>query len=218
SGSRRSAPHRDAHRARGQTLLEPSRRRSARARSRHTAGGRCRRSRFGCLDADDADRTPAGAAPAHDRIDTDRDGERRTARVARGRAIVQAVGAGEVVSGASTLTMQTARLLEPRPRTIASKLIEMARALQLEWRYDKREILAMYLTLAPYGGNIEGVRAASLFYFGREPEALTAGEAALLVALPQSPERLRPDRAPSAAARARERVLQIAADAGIVSV
>ena len=106
----------------------------------------------------------------------------------------QLVRKGRVVSGASTLTMQTVRLLEPRERTVGAKLIEMARALQLEWRYDKRQILDMYLTLAPYGGNLEGVRAASLFYFGKEPAHLTDAEAALLVALPQSPERLRPDR------------------------
>ena len=89
--------------------------------------------------------------------------------LALGRAIWQAATHGEIVSGASTLTMQTARLLEPRERDVGAKLIEIARALQLEWRFDKQEILAMYLTLAPYGGNIEGVRAASLFYLGREP-------------------------------------------------
>ncbi len=133
------------------------------------------------------------------------------------RAVWQAATSGEIVSGASTLTMQTARLLEPRERSVPAKLMEIARALQLEWRFDKREILAMYLTLAPYGGNIEGVRAASLFYLGREPQALTDAEAALLVALPQSPERLRPDRAPTAAAAARNRVLEIAADEGVLT-
>ena len=126
-------------------------------------------------------------------------------------AVVRAIGqwarAGHVVSGASTLTMQTVRLLEPRPRTLGSKLIEMARALQLEWHYDKRAILGMYLTLAPYGGNLEGVRAASLFYFGKEPARLADAEAALLVALPQSPEALRPDRHEAAAVAARNRVL-----------
>ncbi|MEX2201087.1 MAG: penicillin-binding protein 1C [Dongiaceae bacterium] len=137
--------------------------------------------------------------------------------LAVGRAAVQAIGAGRVVSGASTLTMQTARLLEPRPRTLASKLIEMARALQLEWHFEKREILAMYLTLAPYGGNIEGLRAASLLYLGKEPSALTPAEAALLVALPQSPESLRPDRAPLAAIAARTRVLDRAANVGLLT-
>ncbi|WP_374656356.1 penicillin-binding protein 1C [Phenylobacterium sp.] len=126
-------------------------------------------------------------------------------------AIVRAAGSavlhGRVSSGASTLSMQTARLLEPRPRTIPAKLIEMARAVQIEARLSKREILALYLTLAPYGGNLEGVRAASLSYFGHEPETLTAGEQALLIALPQSPEARRPDRRPEAARAGRREVL-----------
>ena len=92
--------------------------------------------------------------------------------LALGRAVAQLAESGRIVSGASTLTMQTVRLLEPRERTVGAKLIEMARALQLEWHYGKHEILDMYLTLAPYGGNLEGVRAASLFYFGREPTHL----------------------------------------------
>ncbi len=123
------------------------------------------------------------------------------------RALGQWARAGHVVSGASTLTMQTVRLLEPRPRTIGAKLIEMARALQLEWHYDKKAILGMYLSLAPYGGNLEGVHAAALFYFGKEPERLTDAEASLLVALPQSPEALRPDRHAATARAARSRVL-----------
>ena len=133
------------------------------------------------------------------------------------RALGQWARVGHVVSGASTLTMQTVRLLEPRPRTIGAKLIEMARAFQLEARYDKRAILGMYLTLAPYGGNLEGVRAASLFYFGREPERLTDAEAALLVALPQSPEALRPDRHAAAALAARGRVLARMTAVGVLS-
>jgi penicillin-binding protein 1C len=123
------------------------------------------------------------------------------------RAVEQALAAGHIVSGASTLTMQTARLLEPRPRVMASKLIEMGRAFQLEARLGKAGILNVYLTLAPYGGNLEGVRAASLAYFGKEPAHLTEAEAALLVALPQSPETLRPDRFPAAAKAARDKVL-----------
>jgi penicillin-binding protein 1C len=123
------------------------------------------------------------------------------------RAAASAALHGRVSSGASTLSMQTARLLEPRARTIPAKLIEMARAVQIEARLSKREILALYLTLAPYGGNLEGVRAASLSYFGHEPETLTAGEQALLIALPQSPEARRPDRRPEAARAARREVL-----------
>ncbi len=132
------------------------------------------------------------------------------------RAVWQAATSGRVVSGASTLTMQTVRLLEPRPRTLWSKLIELARAIQLEAHFEKDEILAMYLTLAPFGGNLEGVRAASLAYFGKEPRALSPGEAAMLVALPQSPTRLRPDRFPAAASVARDRVLERVAAAGAI--
>jgi penicillin-binding protein 1C len=126
-------------------------------------------------------------------------------------AIVRAAGVavltGHVRSGASTLTMQTARLLEPRRRTLGAKLIEAVRALQLEARFSKRRILALYLTLAPYGGNLEGVRAASLAYFGHEPESLTDGEQALLIALPQAPEARRPDRRPGGARAARAAML-----------
>ncbi len=109
------------------------------------------------------------------------------------RAGVSSFRAGQIVSGASTITMQSARLLEPRPRTLRSKLIEMVRAIQLERRLSKREILELYLTLAPYGGNVEGVRAASLLYFDKEPIRLTDAEQALLIALPQAPEARRPD-------------------------
>jgi penicillin-binding protein 1C len=133
------------------------------------------------------------------------------------RAAWQWVLHREIVSGGSTLTMQVARLLEPRPeRTLTAKLRQMVRAVQLERRLGKDEILALYLSLAPYGGNIEGVRAASLAYFGKEPRRLSRAEAALLVALPQSPEARRPDRSPERARAARDRVLErVAADIGI---
>lgn len=124
------------------------------------------------------------------------------------RAAYQLATHGEIVSGGSTLSMQVARLLTPRTkRTIFVKFAEIVRALQLEARLSKKEIIELYLTLAPFGGNLEGVRAASLAYFGKEPSRLTLGEAALLVALPQSPEVRRPDRAPDIARRARDRVL-----------
>jgi penicillin-binding protein 1C len=132
------------------------------------------------------------------------------------RAIGQAISAGRVVSGASTLTMQTARLLEPRPRTVTAKLVEMARAIQLQWHFKAEEILTDYMMLAPYGGNLEGIRAASLAYFGKEPVHLSDAEAALLVALPQSPEHQRPDRAVAAARAGRDKVLQRLMDAGII--
>lgn len=127
--------------------------------------------------------------------------------LALARAIWQLVRSGHVVSGGSTLTMQAARLLEPHPHDLAGKLADIARALQLEAHFDKREILTMYLTLTPMGGNLEGVRAASLSYFGHEPQRLSPAEAALLVAIPQSPTRLNPDRHPLRAERAAQRIL-----------
>ncbi|MFG1212934.1 penicillin-binding protein 1C [Xanthobacter flavus] len=134
------------------------------------------------------------------------------------RAAGQAAGSLRVVSGGSTLTMQVARLtLPPRARTLNAKLAQMRRALELEARLSKDEILSLYLTLAPYGGNIEGVRAASLTYLGKEPRRLTLGEAALLVALPQSPETRRPDRYPARAKAARDRVLDRLAAQGIIA-
>jgi penicillin-binding protein 1C len=124
------------------------------------------------------------------------------------RAAWQAARSGRVVSGGSTLTMQVARLLEPRDeRNLSAKLRQAVRAVQIEARFSKDEILDLYLSLAPYGGNLEGLRAASLSYFGKEPKRLTNAEAALLVALPQSPETRRPDRSPDAARAARNRVL-----------
>lgn len=132
------------------------------------------------------------------------------------RAIAQNLMAGRVVSGASTLTMQVARLLEPHRRWLPGKLLEMIRALQLEARYDKRTILDMYLTLAPFGGPVEGVSAAAWAWFGTSPRVLTLAEAALLVALPQAPGRLRPDRLPQAAAMARAKVLARGVAAGVI--
>jgi penicillin-binding protein 1C len=127
--------------------------------------------------------------------------------VALVRAAIDDLAAGRIRSGGSTLTMQLARRLQPRPRTLGAKLIEAARALQLEVRLGKAEVLADYLTLAPYGGNLEGVRAASLAYFGHEPDRLSDAEQALLIALPQAPEARRPDRHPKAALATRREVL-----------
>jgi penicillin-binding protein 1C len=127
--------------------------------------------------------------------------------LALARAAFQWIRAGRVVSGGSTLTMQAARLLEPRPRTIRSKAIEVFRALQLEARFSKDEILGIWLTLAPQGGNLEGLQAGSLAWFGRAPATLDAADSALLIALARRPEALRPDRHAEAARRARDAVL-----------
>jgi penicillin-binding protein 1C len=128
--------------------------------------------------------------------------------LALGRAVFQLATSGHIRSGGSTLTMQVARLLEPRgKRTLPAKLRQIIRAIEIERVLTKDQVLALYLDLAPYGGNIEGIRAASLAYFGKEPRHLSLAEAALLVALPQSPELRRPDRFPEAARAARDRVL-----------
>ncbi|HWS26328.1 MAG TPA: penicillin-binding protein 1C, partial [Xanthomonadales bacterium] len=131
------------------------------------------------------------------------------------RAFGQALKSGRVVSGGSTLTMQVARMLEPIPRTPLGKLKQIWRALQLEWRYSKDEILEIYLNLAPFGGSIEGVQAASHAYLGKSAADLSDAEAALLVVLPQAPSRLRPDRHPAAAQRARDKVITRLVDLGV---
>ena len=134
------------------------------------------------------------------------------------RAGWQALTHGRIVSGGSTLTMQVARLLEPRPqRRFTDKIAEMIRAVQIERRLTKQQILDLYLQLAPYGGNVEGTRAASLAYFGKEPRRLSTAEAAMLVALPQAPESRRPDRKPKAAEAARNRVILRLRNDGIIN-
>jgi penicillin-binding protein 1C len=130
------------------------------------------------------------------------------------RAAYQSMRHGRVVSGASTISMQLVRLLEPRPRTIAAKLLEMAQAVELERRLSKDDILRAYLTVAPFGSNVEGVRAASLLYLGKEPARLSLAEAALLVAVPQAPEARRPDTRPEPARIGRDRVLSTLAARG----
>jgi len=134
-------------------------------------------------------------------------------------AVVRAAWAnlrsGKVVSGASTIPMQIARMVEPRPRTLWSKVRESFRALQLEARFSKDELLEIYLNLTPYGGNVEGVGAAAWFYFGKSPDRLSLGEIALLTALPRSPVRYDPTLHPEAARAARDRVLRQLAERGV---
>lgn len=124
------------------------------------------------------------------------------------RAGWQALRYGHVVSGGSTLTMQVARLLEESGTgKVAGKLRQMRVAMALERRLTKAQILTLYLHLAPYGGNLEGLRAATIAWFGKEPRRLTPAQIALLVALPQAPEARRPDRSVARATAARDRVL-----------
>lgn len=138
--------------------------------------------------------------------------------VALARAAWQWARAGRVVSGGSTLAMQAARLLEPRPRGLRAKVIEMFRAVQLQARFGRQGVLDIWLTLAPFGGNLEGIRAGALAWHGVPPEALEAAQAALLVAIPRRPEALRPDRYPERAAALRARVLATGQARGIFDV
>jgi penicillin-binding protein 1C len=138
--------------------------------------------------------------------------------LALGRAALQLLTRGYIVSGGSTITMQLARLMEPRrERSVYAKLRQMVRALEIERQLSKDDILDLYLALAPFGGNLEGVRAASLGYFGKEPKRLSLAEQAVLVALPQSPETRRLDRYPAVARAARDRVLDRMVEEGQVS-
>lgn len=128
--------------------------------------------------------------------------------IALARAAMQAVLRGKIRSGGSTLTMQVARLLENSGTgRWPGKLRQIRLALALERRLTKAQILELYLNHAPYGGPLEGLRAGTLAWFGKAPTRLTQAEAALMVALPQSPETRRPDRHPKAARAARDRVL-----------
>lgn len=133
------------------------------------------------------------------------------------RAGWQLVSSGRIVSGGSTLTMQVVRLSERlHTRTPSGKFGQVVKALALERFASKDDILKAYLSLAPFGGNLEGVRSASLAWFGKEPARLTPAEAAFLVALPQAPEARRPDRYPAAAKAARDRILLRAVDRGVL--
>ena len=134
------------------------------------------------------------------------------------RAAFQLLTRGHIVSGGSTITMQLARLMEPRrERSVYAKLRQVVRALEIERQMSKDQILDLYLAMAPFGGNLEGVRAASIAYFGKEPKRLSLAESALLVALPQSPETRRLDRYPDAARAARDRVLDRMVEDGRIS-
>jgi penicillin-binding protein 1C len=137
--------------------------------------------------------------------------------VAALRATGQNLAATEVVSGASTITMQVARMVEPRRRTLWAKAVQAFRAVQLEGLMDKDRILEHYLNIAPYGGNIRGVEEAARAYYGRRAADLTLDEAALLAGVPMSPRTLRPDRFPEAAARRRDRVLARMLEEGFIT-
>jgi penicillin-binding protein 1C len=127
---------------------------------------------------------------------------------ALGRAAYLNLKHGRVISGGSTITMQVARMMEHRKRTVFSKLVEMMRALKLELFYSKRRILELYFNLAPYGGNVEGVEAACYYYFQKSPAEISLGQAALLAAIPNSPSQLNPVSSPDVAKKKRDEVLK----------
>ena len=133
------------------------------------------------------------------------------------RAAIQNITARRIVSGASTLNMQLCRMMDERSRSLKAKIIESFRALQLNQLMNKDAILALYLNTAPYGGNIRGVEAASLRYFGTHAKDLNLGQAALIAGLPQSPSRYRPDRHLSAAVSRQRIVLARMLEAGMIT-
>jgi len=110
--------------------------------------------------------------------------------VAMGRAFVKNLFRMKRTSGASTITMQVAKGLEPKPRTYINKMIETFRAFQLEWKYSKEEIFQLYLNIVPYGGNIEGVKSASILYFKKNPDHLSLAEITALSIIPNRPSSL----------------------------
>jgi penicillin-binding protein 1C len=137
--------------------------------------------------------------------------------VALGRALFQNISAGRTVSGASTLTMQVARLIKPKERTYWNKLLEIFQALKIEINFSKDEILQFYLNHAPYGGNIIGFQAASLRYFQKMPENLTWGEAATLAVLPNSPGLISPDMNSQLLKNKRDRLLKTLLEQRIIT-
>ncbi|MEM9601205.1 MAG: transglycosylase domain-containing protein, partial [Pseudomonadota bacterium] len=136
--------------------------------------------------------------------------------LAIGRAVRSNIRAGEIVSGASTITQQLGRQYRPRPRTLRTKIIEALEAVRLDLRMGKSEQLARYLTRISYGSNIEGIEAATRIWLGKTPRYLTVDEIALLLALPQSPEARRPDRNPIAAKAGRDLILDRMHLAGLI--
>jgi penicillin-binding protein 1C len=122
-----------------------------------------------------------------------------------------------VVRGASTISMQVQHLRRPQPRGLVNKALQTVRAEQLERRESKNQILLEYVNRAPFGGNLVGAGAASWRYFGRPCRELSLGQATLLAGLPQSPNRLRPDRFPQRAAARRRHVLDRMLACGMIS-
>ena len=136
--------------------------------------------------------------------------------IAIGRAVFQNIKSGEIQSGASTLTMQIARLIRPKPRTYFNKFIEILQALKIELHYSKEEILQLYLNHAPYGSNIIGFQAAALRYFKKIPEELTWSQATTLAILPNAPGLISPVSNKKRLKQKRNKLLQALKDKGII--
>ena len=132
------------------------------------------------------------------------------------RAAAGNLRSGKRSSGASTISMQVVRLLQPKPRTLANKIIEACQSLALEQQLTKNEIFELYLNLLPYGGNIEGIRSAALLYYNKEPAQLSAGQAALLSVVPNRPSSLALRNGGEELKTARNKWLQRYAEAGII--
>ncbi|MDR3321195.1 MAG: penicillin-binding protein 1C [Synergistaceae bacterium] len=137
--------------------------------------------------------------------------------IALGRALFDNIRFGKVVSGASTITAQLIRISNARPRTLRTKLLEFWGAMRIESEMNKNEILELYLNLAPFGGNIRGIEAASRAYFNKSASELSLGESTLLISLVRGPSRLRPDRYPERARNYRDYRLEYLFDRMIIS-
>ena len=135
-----------------------------------------------------------------------------------GRSLWLNIRKGRVVSGGSTLTMQVIRLLRDNPsRTVWQKMVEVFMATRLELSYSKREILGLYASNAPFGGNVVGLEAASWRYYGKRPGLLTWAESATLAVLPNSPGLIHPGRNRNALMEKRNRLLEKLRDSGTLS-
>ncbi len=133
------------------------------------------------------------------------------------RALIQNIKHRRIVSGGSTITMQIARMLERRKRNIISKIIEAFRALQLELKYSKEELLNIYLNMIPMGGNLEGIGSAAFFYFNKNPDGLSIGEIAALIGIPRAPNYARPDLNNKAAEKIKKKILKILLKRGVIT-
>ena len=137
--------------------------------------------------------------------------------LALARAAWQNLTTGRIVSGGSTLTMQLARLLDPRPRTLSAKVVQLLEAVRLEMGLAKKEILAAYLSKVPLGNQLVGFEAAARAYLGKPASQLSPAEAALLAAVPRAPSRTNPWRDLEGLKRRRDRILIRMEEAGFLS-